>query len=945
MKQKLTPYVSQLGALALAFGYAVGWGSFVMPGASFLPGAGPLGTFIGVVLGALAMLVFAHNYHQLSIHHPGPGGVFTYAKKSFGDDHGFLTGWALCIAYIAILWANSTALMLLSRFMFGDALQFGFHYEVGGFHVYGGEVLFSELAIVVCAALCMFGKKLAVRVQILMVTLLFGGAALCFAGAVRAHEGGFATMAPAWYHGGYNCVGEVLKILSMMPWAFVGFEAITHSSGEFKFNVNRTFRILAWAVGISAAVYIMLAVLPAMLVPGGFSNWQEYIRALPGLSGDVSMPVIAAAQIALGTFWGKAVVGVAMFAALITGIIATLVATSRLLYAMAEDGVFPDTFCRLNKGGSPYAAIAFVAGVSMIVPFFGRTPITWPVDVSSIGAAVAYGYTSAAAIAVARPEDGMFSVLRARVLGVAGISMSIFFCILLMVPNYVSASSIAAESYLLLAMWCILGMLFYRRIFAHDENGRFGKTLVVWVSFAVMVMFASLMWVRQATFNSTLYVIESIVDTLEEQQELVRSMDDLGKYTLGNSLIQMGLLVTMLTILISLFAILRKREQNMAAEKAKTEELHKTMRYFFSTVSHDIRTPLNAIIGFSEMLRLGIESESEKRQAIDSICLSGKALLDLINDVLDLSKLEAGKMHIIPEPVPCKLLIEEVVDTFAKSNKKPDLNIRARVDDMPVLMMDPKRLRQIIFNLVGNAVKYTKAGYVEVRASYEGCTFRLEVSDTGCGISEEDLLKIATPYVQIETQGSRHGGTGLGLAITQQLAQSMGGRLDMASKLGTGSTFSVVVPGVKEASPDQQRTFGGAAGANAAEAPAEPAADKPRRRALLVDDQKMNLIVLEKLMDKLGNFEFETAANGKEALAKLERPGAPRFDIVLTDMWMPDMNGESLVKAIRANPAISSLDVYVITADIETQAEYKQHGFTGMVLKPVTLAKLKEVVG
>jgi CheY-like chemotaxis protein len=162
-------YLSPLGALALSFGYAVGWGAFIMPGTTFLPGAGPLGTLIGVLFGGAAMVIFAVNYHRLTCRYPGTGGAFTFARKVFGEDHGFLIAWFLWLTYIAILWANATALILIVRFTLGGALQFGFHYNIAGFDVYLGEALLSVAAIVVCAGICLCGRKAAVRTRKILI--------------------------------------------------------------------------------------------------------------------------------------------------------------------------------------------------------------------------------------------------------------------------------------------------------------------------------------------------------------------------------------------------------------------------------------------------------------------------------------------------------------------------------------------------------------------------------------------------------------------------------------------------------------------------------------------------------------------------------------------------------------------------------------------------------
>ena len=219
---------------------------------------------------------------------------------------------------------------------------------------------------------------------------------------------------------------------------------------------------------------------------------------------------------------------------------------------------------------------------------------------------------------------------------------------------------------------------------------------------------------------------------------------------------------------------------------------------FFSTVGHDIRTPLNAIVAFSEMLENGMETEAERHLAVDSILVSSKMLLQLVNDILDLSKLESGRMNIDPEPTDVATLVREIAASFEATHQKPGLAILCRVNGTPELMVDPHRLRQIAFNLVGNAIKFTKKGFIEIRTSFQpdadgkAGVFRLEVEDSGCGISEENLKKLARPFVQVGAVSTQRAGTGLGLHICRMLARAMGGDLKIKSELGKGATFSVV---------------------------------------------------------------------------------------------------------------------------------------------------------
>ena len=954
-------YLSPLAVLALSFGYAVGWGAFILPGSEFLPDAGPLGTIVGIVIGAAAMVVFAFNYHRLVVRHPGPGGAYGFVANVFGTDHGFLVAWFLFLTYIAILWANSTALVIVARYILGDALQFGWHYKMVGFDVYLGEVLLSILAIALCGGACLFRKRLAVGLHTLFAGAMVVGIAFCFFAVLLKHEGGLASMAPAFSSNGHPAV-QILRILAMIPWAFVGFEAVVHSSGELKFPVRRLYPLMIAAIVLAALSYALLAILPTLSIPDGFASWSEYIAALPGLKGTDSLPVFAAVRRSLGSA-GTAILGGTMLAAQLTGIFATFVATSRLMHAMSNGGMIPRWFGALNRDGTPANAVLFVMCVSAAIPFFGRTVIGWPVDVSNLGAAIAYGYTSAAALAVSR-KNGRAFVPHAA--GICGIVMAIVFCLLMLVPNYLSGSTLSAESYLLLSIWCLLGFLLYRHVFRMDTQGRFGHSTVVWVSVLVMIFFSSLMWFRLAICDAAENAFGSLAGKTLDKSTFNWLVGHVDSDILLKSVVELCLLVSSLTIMLSLFSILRRREKSLIEEKLKAEEsANKSKSYFFSTVSHDIRTPLNAIIGFSQMLKMGFKTQSERDQAIDSILVSGKTLLCLINDVLDFSKLEDGRMEIVPEPTDCGRLLKEIIDTFRIANKKPALEFRCRADDLPILMVDPQRIRQLLFNLVGNAAKFTQSGFVEVRASFtradgaDSGTFRLDVEDTGCGIGEEDLKRIASPYVQVRSKVARHGGTGLGLAICRQLVGAMGGKMDISSTSDKGSTFAITIPDVKmsdkppadepktefPAFPDipEMADVPQSQEPPPSAPPQEPPPSAPKR-ILIVDDQRMNLMVLKTMLKKLGPFDVAMAADGAEALKMLEAPSSAPFDRVLTDMWMPELGGDGLVKAIQANARLAKIPVYVVTADVEMLNKFESAGFTGILLKPITVDKLKAII-
>ena len=649
--------------------------------------------------------------------------------------------------------------------------------------------------------------------------------------------------------------------------------------------------------------------------------------------------------------------GLALGGALFTNLVGNTVVASRLLAAMADDGAMPHWLGRKDGALSARNAIFVIALIAVATSALGQTVIEVIVDIAIVGTAVAYAYTSGATFKLARAEGDRVSAAT----GFVGLVFSAAIAFVFLLPVF--SATMGTVSYLALVLWCITGLVFFLLIFRREGSRRFGRSSVVWVSLFLVILALSHLWTRQMAGEAMRDAYEDIAESHDSacrrnspdgapptcgmswKEDLRRDLGVVRSTIIRNSVVQSGLNVLAIALMIAVYVILRRRELDMEREKAKAKS------FFFSTVSHDIRTPLNAIIGFSEMLKSGFSTEEERVQAVDSIIASGKTLLGLVNDVLDLSKLESGKMEILPEPTDCAKLLREVADAFRVASAKSGVEVRCRADAMPALMLDPQRLRQIAFNLVGNAVKFTQKGFVEVRASFSEGTLSLAVEDTGCGISEEDLGRIGSAYVQVGSSMSRNGGTGLGLAICRQLATAMGGRIDVVSKLGKGSTFTVTIPGVKVVESGEVKS--GGVGSGGVEELTHPLTHSPTHplnnsptclRILIVDDSKMNIMVLKAQLKNLGQFEVAAAGDGQEALELLRSKGANSFDLVLTDMWMPRMDGEGLVKAIRADPLLSGLRVVVVTADVEFRAKFDAVGFDDLLLKPVTRASLVELL-
>ena len=377
-------------------------------------------------------------------------------------------------------------------------------------------------------------------------------------------------------------------------------------------------------------------------------------------------------------------------------------------------------------------------------------------------------------------------------------------------------------------------------------------------------------------------------------------------------------------------------ERSLASARAA----EKTRRMFFSIVSHDIRTPLNAILGYSELLRKGVENRAEMDEALKSIQASGTTLLQLVNDVLDLAKLDAGKMVLQPRPVRLSRLTDEVFASFRMAAATKGLKLANRTADVPTVQLDELRFRQILFNLVGNAVKFTAHGSVSVAASYNDGKLEVSVADTGIGIPKEMLTRILDPFIQVQDPShapDRACGTGLGLSICRRLVEAMGGELVVESELGCGSTFRITIPGVVTGEIESQADV-------VRDVAVSP--EKLPKRVMVVDDSPVNRSVLTAFLKKVGVAVVDHACDGAEALEALAsavKEGRPH-DFVFTDYWMPHMNGLEFVARLRADPRFGELPVFVVTADTEFKRDARGGLFTGVLFKPLTYARLQEVL-
>ncbi|MBQ8109058.1 MAG: amino acid permease [Clostridia bacterium] len=509
--RKLQRHLSPLGAWAFAIGTSVGWGSLVVTSSTYLKQAGPMGSTLGLIIGALIMLLIGWNYAYLMKCYPEAGGAFVYSREAFGHDQGFLTAWFMAMTYFAILWANMTSLPLFARIFLGNIFRFGRLYTLFGYDVYLGEVLLSIAALVLIALLCMKWEKVMDKLMIVLALMFCAGIGVCFVGAVFG--GGSGMLSPA-YVPDSAALSQIIKIAVISPWAFIGFESISHGTEEFGFEHSKIRRVMLISVLSTLALYILVTLLSVTAYPARYASWLEYIRDLDSLDGLEALPAFYAASRYLGGF-GVTALMLSLLALVITSLIGNMTALSRLFYSMARDSILPKRFAILNRDGVPSGSLMLVMLISILIPFVGRTAIGWIVDVTTIGATLIYGFVSASACRVAKNVGDK----REMWLGRVGMGLMVAFGAYILLPNLLSKSTLATETYFLFVAWSVLGFLFFRYILQHDSQKRFGNSITVWVVLLALVLFVALIWMRQSMITSNekmLTNIQAYYDRLEK---------------------------------------------------------------------------------------------------------------------------------------------------------------------------------------------------------------------------------------------------------------------------------------------------------------------------------------------------------------------------------------------------------------------------------------------
>ncbi len=915
-QKPLDRYLSPADVWAMAFGCTVDWGVFAMPGNTFLPLAGPAGTLIAMGISMVIMLIIGANFSYLMGRTSITGGVYSYTKNAFGRDHAFLCSWFLCLSYLTIVFLNGTALFYVVRTLFNDTLQNGFRYTIAGTTVYLGETVVSVLVLAGIGLLFITAKPILQKLHTVLAFVLLAGVIITAVACVpHAVSGG---MLKAFGTSGISSGYAVFSIIILAPWAFVGFEVICFDTAHFQFPIRKSGKLIVAAIVAAAFAYAAMAIVSIAAVPDGFTSWQEYIAGLNGLKGVASVPTFHAAKAIMGPF-GLIVMALTAIAAILTGMIGGYRATTRILSTMAEDRILSEKFSKTSY------SILFIMSISILLSFLGLNTLNWFVDLTSFGAIIGFGYTSAAAWKAAKAEGNKGRMAT----GLFGAVLSAAFVLVQLIPRLTAMEAMGSEAFLLLSLWCLLGFVFYWRTVNHSTLTEYSSMSASGIVFFALLIYSSLMW-----FAKLLMGKETVAE--------IRQTMVWGGIVLG-VIIFAGLM-----IMLYVQNLVRKKHEAFEREKIRAVESSLAKSQFLFNMSHDIRTPMNAIIGYTN-LALKEPSSPQLHDYLTKIDLSGKHLLSLINDILEMSRIESGAVELELSPADLCAVFDDVRDLFTEQMKQKSLHFSVHTAQVQnrYVWCDKNNLTRVLLNLISNAYKFTpENGTVSVTLWETGDgengygSYEIRVQDDGIGMSREFVEKMFNAFERERTStDSGVEGTGLGLSITKSITDRMGGTIEVLTAPGSGTQIILRlkfrlateedIP--KPLSPDPQ----------------EKTVDFSGKRLLLVEDNQINMEIANMILTQMG-FTVETAENGQVALDMVSASEPGYYDAILMDIQMPVMDGYAATKAIRSldNKALAGIPILAMTANAfqEDIQAARDAGMQAHIAKPIDINTLTDAL-
>lgn len=445
VRKELEKNLSEKFVWAIAYGSSIGWGAFILPG-DWIKSAGPIGATVGILLGALLMIVIAVSYGALVEKFPVSGGAFAFGYLGFGKYIAFFSSWFLTFGYICIVALNASAFSLIFKFLFPGLMTRGKLYTVAEWDVYITEIILSSMILIIFGWISIKGASFSGNLQYVFCVILAVVVIMLFISSMFTKDFSFGYLSPI-VNEDVGALQSILMILAVAPWAFVGFDNIPQTAEEFNFAPSKTFKLIVFSLSASAFTYVAMILL---------TGWT--VKDASKLGGDLFVTG-SVVQYAFG-YIGVGILSVAILMGIFTGLNGFLMSSSRLLFSMGRSGVMPRIFSRIHpKYNTPYIAIIFITLLALCSPWLGRTALTWIVDMSSTGVSIAYLVTCLSAYRLFGQRDTLHYDLKYKWMALLGVIVSATFLILLLFPG--SPASLKLPSYIALAVWLIMGIIFF----------------------------------------------------------------------------------------------------------------------------------------------------------------------------------------------------------------------------------------------------------------------------------------------------------------------------------------------------------------------------------------------------------------------------------------------------------------------------------------------------
>ncbi|MBQ6470392.1 MAG: amino acid permease [Victivallales bacterium] len=543
----------------------------------------------------------------------------------------------------------------------------------------------------------------------------------------------------------------------------MGFEVVTFDTTRFTFPVKKSKRVIFCAIIVAALAYTFMTLVSVSIIPDGYASWQAYISDLDNLSGIVSIPGFHAAQKTMGRF-GLAVVGVTAMAAILTGIIGAYRATVNLLSTMAEDKILSQKFAKTRY------CILFIMLLSILISLLGRNTLVWFIDLTAFGAIVTYGYTSIAAYKIARTQKNR----RIMLAGALGTVISALFGFAQLVPHMVALDAMCSEAFLLLSLWCLLGFVFYWRMVKRSSLAEYGTMAVSGLVLFALLLYTALMWMTTLLLR-------------------IRKLEDLhGTLHIGG-IVLLLIIFTGLAVMLYIQNYVRKMHEASARERIRISEGSLARSQFLLNLSHDIRTPMNAVIGYTTLALK--EPDFMLRDYLKKIEKSGLQLQTLLDGILKMSQKESGKLEQKYNPTDLCLSFEKLNTLFREqmTQKRLTFSVNTSVKNRHV-WCDKKSLNQLLSCIISNSCKITPEGGAISASLYETgngengySTYELRFQDNGVGMSTEGVeqLLATAKHGQPAADGDTENADS-NLFAAKSIIDQMGGTVEVFTSPGNG---------------------------------------------------------------------------------------------------------------------------------------------------------------